>query len=662
MQNAETVLGVLRERGRKGLPLDELYRQLFNPQLYLLAYGRIYSNDGAMTPGVTQETVDGMSWGKIGRIIDAVRHERYRFSPARRVWIPKKNGKLRPLGMPTWPDKLLGEVVRLLLEAYYEPQFSARSHGFRPGRGCHTALGEVARTWTGTTWFVEGDVADCFGSLDHEIMIKILAQKIRDNRFLRLMRNMLRAGYLEDWRWNATLSGAPQGGVVSPVLSNIYLHKLDDFAGDTLIPEFTRGETRTRNKEYERVRHAYRRARKSGNHEKARELRRRQAFLPSVDCTDPGYRRLHYARYADLCRRRHKSAYAELRVMPTLVPDSLVSAVIGSAGVGIILRGWRVVCLSGVVSVPPDGEMIMETDAGPGCVQPDVALLAEFRGWLDRERGLSPVSVRCYSKQSKAFLAGIGGAGVVSGLDAGKVTAFMVDWTQDRNTWSAKAMVTSLRAFLRFAHATGRTAAPLAGAVPAVASWQMSSLPQGLKAAEIERLLAACDRETAVGLRDHAVLSLLARLGLRGAEAAGLQLGDIGWRAGEIAVTGKGSRTERLPLPAPAGEALAAWLEHGRPECESRSVFVTVRRPYRPLTPESVRAVMGRACERAGLERRGTHRFRHALATEMLRAGASLPEVGQVLRHRSMLSTSIYAKVDQNALRPLARQWPGAGQ
>ena len=215
MQNAETVLGVLRERGRKGLPLDELYRQLFNPQLYLLAYGRIYSNDGAMTPGVTQETVDGMSWGKIGRIIDAVRHERYRFSPARRVWIPKKNGKLRPLGMPAWPDKLLGEVVRLLLEAYYEPQFSARSHGFRPGRGYHTALGEVARTWTGTTWFVEGDVADCFGSLDHEIMIRILAEKIHDNRFLRLMRNMLRAGYLEDWRWNATLSGAPQGSLCS---------------------------------------------------------------------------------------------------------------------------------------------------------------------------------------------------------------------------------------------------------------------------------------------------------------------------------------------------------------------------------------------------------------------------------------------------------------
>jgi integrase/recombinase XerD len=306
--------------------------------------------------------------------------------------------------------------------------------------------------------------------------------------------------------------------------------------------------------------------------------------------------------------------------------------------------------------------MIMRVDPGPGGGQPDVVLLAEFRGWLDRERGLSPVTVRCYSKQSKAFLAGIGGAAAVGELDAGKVTAFMVDWTPGRNTWTAKAMVTSLRAFLRFTHATGRISVALAGAVPAVASWQMASLPRGLKAVEIERLLAGCDRDTPVGSRDYAVLSLLAGLGLRGAEAAGLQVGDIDWRAGEIAVTGKGSRTERLPLPVPAGEALVAWLEHGRPTCESRSVFVTVRRPYRPLTAEAVRAVMGRACGRAGLQRRGTHRFRHALATEMLRAGASLPEVGQVLRHRSMLSTSIYAKVDQNALRPLARQWPGTGQ
>jgi retron-type reverse transcriptase len=189
--------------------------------------------------------------------------------------------------------------VRLLLEAYYEPQFSDRSHGFRPGRGCHTALREVADTWTGTAWFVEVDVADCFGSLDHSIMIGILAEKIHDNRFLRLMRNMLQAGYLEDWKWNATLSGAPQGGVASPILSNIYLQKLDEFVESMLIPEYTRGDARARNTEYERVRHAYARARKKGDHEKARELRRRQAHLPSVDCDDPGYRRLRYARYAD---------------------------------------------------------------------------------------------------------------------------------------------------------------------------------------------------------------------------------------------------------------------------------------------------------------------------------------------------------------------------
>jgi retron-type reverse transcriptase len=151
-----------------------------------------------------------MSLGKIGRIIDAVRHERYRFNPVRRLYIPKKNSsKTRPLGLPSWSDKLVGEVIRLLLESYYEPSFSGRSHGFRPGRGCHTALSEVAETWTGTTWFVEGDIADCFGSLDHETLVKILAEKIHDNRFLRLIQQMLQAGYLEDWVWNATLSGAP---------------------------------------------------------------------------------------------------------------------------------------------------------------------------------------------------------------------------------------------------------------------------------------------------------------------------------------------------------------------------------------------------------------------------------------------------------------------
>jgi group II intron reverse transcriptase/maturase len=299
MQNAETVLGVLRERGRKGLPCQELYRQLFNPQLYLLAYGRIYANTGAMTPGASQETVDGMSLAKIGRIIDAMRHERYRFSPVRRVHIPKPKGGSRPLGLPSWSDKLVGEVVRLLLEAYYEPTFSDRSHGFRPRKGCHTALREVANTWTGTTWFIEADIADCFGSLDHQLMLSILGEKILDGRFLRLVGGMLTAGYLEDWKWGATLSGVPQGGVASPILSNIYLHKLDMFVEQVLIPEYTRGGRRKRNPAYRTVEHGVARARRRGDRDAVRSLRRQQFRLPSQDPYDPDYRRLKYVRYAD---------------------------------------------------------------------------------------------------------------------------------------------------------------------------------------------------------------------------------------------------------------------------------------------------------------------------------------------------------------------------
>jgi group II intron reverse transcriptase/maturase len=299
MQDAETVLDVLRERGRRGLPCDELYRQLFNPSLYLMAYGRIYSNDGAMTPGADGETADGVTLEGIGRIIGALRAERYRFQPVRRVWIPKKNGKLRPLGVPPWQDKLVGEVVRLLLEAYYEPQFSGRSHGFRPGRGCHTALTEVVNTWKGTTWFVEGDISDCFGSLDHNVMVRILSENIHDNRFLRLLRNMLAAGYLEEWEWNPTPSGVPQGGTVSPVLSNIYLDRLDKFAEKVLIPEWTRGKRRAASPAYDKVKQASGRARRAGDRAAARQLRRQLRALPSGDPRDPGYRRLRYVRYAD---------------------------------------------------------------------------------------------------------------------------------------------------------------------------------------------------------------------------------------------------------------------------------------------------------------------------------------------------------------------------
>jgi group II intron reverse transcriptase/maturase len=299
MQDAGTVLAVLRERGRKGLPCDELYRQLFSKSLYLLAYGNIYSNQGAMTPGACDETADGMSEARIGEIIEQMRGERYRFAPVRRVYIPKKNGKLRPLGLPSWSDKLVGEVVRLLLEAYYEPSFSDRSHGFRKGRGCHTALREVQNTWTGTVWFIEGDISDCFGSVDHEILLGILAEKIHDNRFLRLLRNMLAAGYMEDWQYHDTLSGTPQGGVVSPLLSNIYLGKLDEYVERELIPQYTRGSHRKASREYGRLADRRWIARQRGDREQARELARQMRGLPSRDPMDPGFRRLRYIRYAD---------------------------------------------------------------------------------------------------------------------------------------------------------------------------------------------------------------------------------------------------------------------------------------------------------------------------------------------------------------------------
>ena len=259
-----------------------------NKSLYLLAYGNIYSNQGAMTPGASEETADGMSGEKIDEIIAQMRCERYRFSPARRVYIPKKDGKLRPLGLPSWPDKLAGEVVRLLLEAIYEPGFSDRSHGFRKGRGCHTALREVQSTWTGTTWFIEGDISDCSGSFNHEILLGILAEKIHDQRFLPMIRHMLKAGYLEDWQYHDTLSGTPQGGVVSPILSNVYLHKLDEFAERELIPHYTRGTGRRKNPDYMAVKTRMLKARRHGDRAEARTLKRQMRKLPSRDLMDPG--------------------------------------------------------------------------------------------------------------------------------------------------------------------------------------------------------------------------------------------------------------------------------------------------------------------------------------------------------------------------------------
>src|SRR5947209_2559630 len=299
LQTTEALLGLLRERGKRGLPMNRIYRQLYNTSLYLTAYGRVYRNAGSMTPGVTEETADGTSLETFDTIIQALRQERYQWQPARRTYIPKKNGKKRPLGMPVWSDKLLAEVMRMILDAYFDATFSDHSHGFRTDRGCHTALREIYRTWTGTAWIIEGDIADCFGSLDHNLIISALAEHIQDGRFLNLVKKLLDAGYLEDWKLNKTLSGVPQGSILSPVLSNILLSKLDRFVETTLIPHYSRGKRRKPNKAYERLEVQARRCRQKGQMEAARKLNQQAQHLPSIETHDPHYRRLRYCRYAD---------------------------------------------------------------------------------------------------------------------------------------------------------------------------------------------------------------------------------------------------------------------------------------------------------------------------------------------------------------------------
>lgn len=299
MQSADQYLEILRERGRRGLPVERVYRQLFKREWYLKAYGRLYRNQGAMTRGITDETADSMSLGKIDTIIEALRFERYRWKPARRVWIPKKNGKKRPLGVTTWSDKLVAEVVRMILSAYYDIQFSDHSHGFREERGCGTALRDIYHHWKGSAWIIEGDISDCFGSLSHELLISTLREKIHDKRFIRLIKNLLDAGYLEDWTFNKTLSGVPQGSIVSPSLSNLLLSKLDTFVETVLMPQYTRGDMRRRNTEYLRLISRATYHTKKGDIKQARKWRQQAQKLPSIDPNDPEYRRLNYCRYAD---------------------------------------------------------------------------------------------------------------------------------------------------------------------------------------------------------------------------------------------------------------------------------------------------------------------------------------------------------------------------
>lgn len=299
MRTAKTVLGIIQERGKQGLPLEDIYRQLFNPDLYLRAYSRIYSNAGTLTAGSNGETVDAMSLAKIGKIIEDLRYERYRWTPARRTYIPKANGKKRPLGVQVWSDKLLQEVIRSVLEAYYEPQMSERSQGFRARRGCHTALQSIQTYWVGTVWFIEGDLASYFDTISHTKLLSILQEKLKDNRFLRLLANLLKAGYLENWQFKPTLSGVPQGSGVSPILANVYLDKFDQYVENELIPAYTKGKRRKPNLQYAALEQKIARLRKQGKLSEANKLWVQLQQMPSGLSQDPDYRRLRYCRYAD---------------------------------------------------------------------------------------------------------------------------------------------------------------------------------------------------------------------------------------------------------------------------------------------------------------------------------------------------------------------------
>ena len=290
---------MIQDRGKRQLPLDDVYRQLSHPDLSLRAYAKLYTHDGAMTPGITEETVDGGSREKVAKMIEAIRDERWPWTPVKRLLIDKPTGGKRPLGLPVWSEKVVQDIVRSMLEAYDEPQCSTYSHGCRPKRGGHTALHEVGETWTGTKWCIEGDIKGCFDHIDHAILMTILRENIQDHRFLRLIAGALKAGYCEAWTYHPSRSGRPQGGIVSPMLSNSDMDRFDRCVQDTLIPEYTRGIRRKSSREDKRLEGNAHYSRKTGRRERAEARRKVMQQQPSVDPNDAAYRRLRSGRYAD---------------------------------------------------------------------------------------------------------------------------------------------------------------------------------------------------------------------------------------------------------------------------------------------------------------------------------------------------------------------------
>lgn len=310
MRSPERVLNSLNEHSKdSSYKFERLYRILFNEELFYVAYQKIASNGGSTTKGSDGRSIDEMSLARIETLIASLKDESYQPHPSRRVHIPKKNGKTRPLGIPAFEDKLVQEVVRMILEAIYEGHFETTSHGFRPKRSCHTALLRIQKTFSGAKWFIEGDIKGFFDNIDHDVLVGILRERISDDRFIRLIRKFLKAGYVEDWTFHNTYSGMPQGGIVSPILANIYLDKLDKYVKE-YIRHFDMGTKRRPGKESndlanERKRTVRKLKKIKDGTEKAalvarlKAIEQERAAFPSGDEMDGSYRRLKYIRYAD---------------------------------------------------------------------------------------------------------------------------------------------------------------------------------------------------------------------------------------------------------------------------------------------------------------------------------------------------------------------------
>ncbi|MRB32547.1 group II intron reverse transcriptase/maturase [Bacillus thuringiensis] len=313
MQCPKVVLSNLRKKSLdKKYQYTRLYRNLYNPDFFLLAYNNLSKNDGALTMGVDQRSIDGFSMEEVEQLIEVLKNKSYQPYPSKRVYIPKKNGKKRPLGIPSFCDKLVQEVIRMILEAIYEPNFSISSHAYRKNKSCHSALLEIKRTFTGSKWFIEGDIRGFFDNIEHHTLVGILRRKISDENFIELIWKFLRAGYLDEWKFHNTYSGAPQGGIISPILSNIYLNELDVYM-ESFKNSFNQGKRRKKNPEYENVRSKMRRLEKkidnTNEHddsdsienwkEEVKVLKKKLTQMPYSDQMDNEYRRLTYVRYAD---------------------------------------------------------------------------------------------------------------------------------------------------------------------------------------------------------------------------------------------------------------------------------------------------------------------------------------------------------------------------